>query len=338
MVQNAVESKPVKEKIKIDLSVIVPCYNEAKVIHLLQARLLEALGGLTCGWEVILVDDGSRDETLAMLAGMAAADPRFKVLSFSRNFGHQAAVCAGLDAAGGQAVGVIDADLQDPPEILLQCWRQITQGADVAYAVRRKRKEALWKRMCYKLFYRVLHALSDVVIPVDSGDFCVMSRRVVEAIKDLPERNLFMRGMRAWVGFKQVAVEYERPARAAGETKYSFRRLIRLASDGLFSFSVVPLRLATYAGLLAVAFSLLYAVFTMVWRIAGFHFMGHMARDLPGWATLITGMLFLHGIELLILGIIGEYIGRLYTETKQRPRYILQARIGFAAPQPPKDH
>jgi dolichol-phosphate mannosyltransferase len=324
------ETNAVKRKHKIDLSVIVPCYNEAKVIPMLKARLLGALGGLESSWEVILVDDGSSDETLEMLGDLAAADPRFKVLSFSRNFGHQAAVCAGLDAANGLAVGVIDADLQDPPEILLQCWQQVKQGADVAFAVRRKRKEALWKRLCYKMFYRLLHALSDVVIPVDSGDFCVMSRRVVEAIKDLPERNLFMRGMRAWVGFKQVAVEYERPARAAGETKYSLRRLIRLASDGLFSFSVVPLRLATYAGLMAVVFSLFYAVFTMIWRIAGFHFMGHMARDLPGWSTLITAMLFLHGIELLILGIMGEYIGRLYTETKQRPRYILQTRIGFA--------
>jgi dolichol-phosphate mannosyltransferase len=318
-----------KKTAKIDLSVVVPCFNETAVLPLLVARLNDTLGKKELSWEVLLVDDGSTDETLRLFCEIAAADSRFKVLSFSRNFGHQSAVYAGLEAASGLAVGVIDADLQDPPEILLQCWQAVKQGADVAYAVRRKRKEALWKRVAYKLFYRLLHAFSDVVIPMDSGDFCVMSRRVVDMVINLPERNIFMRGLRAWVGFKQVAVEYERPARAAGETKYSLQRLIRLAADGLFSFSVAPLRLATYAGLVVVALSLVYEVFTMAWWIGGFRFMGHVAQDLPGWTTLICGMFFLHGIELLILGVIGEYIGRIYTETKQRPRYIVQRKFGF---------
>jgi dolichol-phosphate mannosyltransferase len=318
-----------KKAAKFDLSVVVPCFNEARVLPLLIARLNNTLGKMEISWEVLLVDDGSNDETFHLLCEIAAADSRFKVLSFSRNFGHQSAVCAGMEAASGLAVGIMDADLQDPPEILLQCWQQVKQGADVAYAVRLKRKETLWKRVSYKLFYRLLHALSDVVIPMDSGDFCVMSRRAVDMIMNMPERNIFIRGMRAWVGFKQVAVEYERPPRAAGEPKYSLQRLIRLAADGLFSFSVAPLRLATYAGFITVALSLIYGVFTMVWRICGFRFMGHTAYELPGWTTLITGILFLHGIELLILGVIGEYIGRIYTEAKQRPRFIVQRKIGF---------
>jgi dolichol-phosphate mannosyltransferase len=321
-----------KNTSRIDLSIVVPCFNEVKVLPLLVARLNDTLGKREQSWEVLLVDDGSTDETLHLLCEIAAGDSRFKVLAFSRNFGHQCAICAGLEAAIGLAVGVIDADLQDPPEILLQCWRAVQQGADVAYAVRRKRKEVLWKRVAYKLFYRLLHTLSDVGIPMDSGDFCVMSRRVVDMLIKFPERNIFMRGLRAWVGFKQVAVEYDRPPRAAGEPKYSVRRLLHLAIDGLFSFSVSPLRLATYAGLLTVGLSLIYGIFTLVWRIAGFRFMGHTAGELPGWTTLITGLLFLHGIELLILGVIGEYIGRIYTEAKQRPRYIVQQKIGFEKP------
>lgn len=308
---------------------MVPCFNEAKVLPLLVSSLKGNLEKTEQSWEVLLVDDGSTDETLSMLCEVTKTDPRFKALSFSRNFGHQSAVFAGMEAARGLAVGVIDADLQDPPEILLKCWQAVKQGADVAYAVRRKRKEPLWKRTSYKLFYRILRALSDVPIPVDSGDFCVMSRRVVDTVISLPERNIFMRGLRAWVGFKQVPIEYERPARAAGEPKYSLSRLIRLATDGLFSFSVAPLRLATYAGLVTVALSLIYGVFTIVWRIGGFRMMGHRPQELPGWTTLITGILFLHGIELLILGVIGEYIGRIYAEAKQRPRYIVQQRIGF---------
>jgi polyisoprenyl-phosphate glycosyltransferase len=314
---------------KNDLSVVVPCFNEGKVLPLLVAKLNDTLGKTQLTWEVLFVDDGSTDETLRLLCEIATADSRFKVLSFSRNFGHQSAVCAGLEAASGSAIGVMDSDLQDPPEILLQCWQQVKEGADVAYAVRRKRKEILWKRVSYKLFYRVLNAFADVEIPMDSGDFCVMSRRAVDMVMNLPERNIFLRGLRAWVGFKQVAVEYDRPARVAGESKYSFLRLVRLAADGLFSFSLAPLRLAIYAGLVVMTLSLFYGVFTVAWRIIGFRFMGHVAQDLPGWATLVTGLLFLQGIQLIIMGIIGEYIGRIYTETKGRPRYIVQSRIGF---------
>lgn len=284
---------------------------------------------LKLSWEVIFVDDGSTDETLRLLSEVALSDSRFKVLSFSRNFGHQAAVYAGLEASSGMAVGVIDADLQDPPEVLLQCLEQVQAGADVAYGVRLKRKETLWKRAAYKAFYRLLQALSDVAIPLDSGDFCVMSRRVVNVLVNLPERNVFMRGLRAWAGFKQVAVEYERAPRAAGESKYSLGRLIKLATDGIFSFSVAPLRLATYAGLIVVVLSLVYGLFTIIWRIVGFQFMGHAAQELPGWTTLVSGMLFLHGIELLILGVVGEYVGRIYAEAKQRPRYVLKDKIGF---------
>jgi polyisoprenyl-phosphate glycosyltransferase len=311
------------------ISIVVPCYNEADVLPLLRKRLSNALQPLSLNWEAIFVDDGSSDATFEILSQMHREDSRFKVLSFSRNFGHQAAILAGLHATEGNMVAVIDADLQDPPEILSTCVDLSAKGYDVVYAVRRKRKEGLFKRGAYKLFYRLLDRLSDVPIPLDSGDFCLMRRRVVDVIKEMPESNLFLRGLRAWTGYRQISLEYEREARAAGDTKYPFSKLCRLAADGILSFSIVPLRCATYFGFVAMALSLLGMAFVVLWRLSGFAFMGHRAQELPGWTAVVGALLFVSGVQLLMLGVIGEYIGRIYHEVKRRPRWVVKSQLGL---------
>jgi dolichol-phosphate mannosyltransferase len=275
------------------------------------------------------VDDGSHDDTFKQLAAMHAADARFKVLSFSRNFGHQTAVFAGLAHAWGDFVAVMDADLQDPPEFLLKCLDKLKEGYDVVYAVRRKRKESIVKKMCYSAFYRLLKNIAEVEIPLDSADFCVMRQRVVAVLRDMRERNMFVRGLRAWSGFRQIGIEYERDARAAGETKYPFTKLVRLAMDGLFAFSPVPLRLAAYVGFGSLAMAVLATAFLIVWKIADFRILGHYPSEVPGWTSLVCLMLFLNGIQFLILGVMGEFIGRIYNETKQRPRWIIRETLGI---------
>ena len=311
------------------LSLVIPCYNESTVLPLLRERLVQSLAQLGLTWEVILVDDGSRDDTFAQLVAMHAVDPRFKALSFSRNFGHQTAVFAGLNHAGGDFVAVLDADLQDPPEFLVTCLAKLNEGFDVVYAVRRARKENIFKRVCYAAFYRLLKSIAEVEIPLDSGDFCVMTRRVVTVLKRMPERNIFVRGLRAWSGFRQTGIEYNRAARAAGETKYPFRKLLRLAFDGVSAFSPLPLRLATYLGFCTLGVSALVVLFVVTWKLAGFKFMGHYASDVPGWTSMVCVILFLGGIQFLILGVMGEYIGRIYNEVKQRPRWIIREAVGL---------
>lgn len=313
----------------VDLSVIVPCYNEDEVLPLLKDRLGRWLNQQGLSWEVILVDDGSSDRSFEHLAAMHAEDGRFKVIGLSRNFGHQAAIAAGLRAARGEAVAVMDADLQDPPELLGRCLDKVRDGFDVVYAVRRKRKESLLKRVAYRAYYRILSLVADTTIAVDSGDFCVMTRRVVAVMSRLPERNLFVRGMRSWAGFRQIGIEYDRDARAAGRTKYSFVRLLRLAADGVFAFSLVPLRLATFAGLFIVIGCVIAGCLVVAWRLAGVRFMGHTAAELPGWAAIILVGLLLGAGQLLVLGLIGEYIGRIYAEVKRRPRWVVREALGL---------
>lgn len=310
------------------LSVVIPCYNEAEVLPLLHDRLLQSLEKWGGSWEVVLVDDGSSDSTFEQLCVMHGRDSRFKAIALSRNFGHQAALSAGLAHATGEAVAIIDADLQDPPEILTVCVAKLREGFDVVYAVRRQRKENFLKRVAYALFYRLLKRVAEVEIPLDSGDFCVMSRRFADVLRQFPERNMFLRGLRAWSGFRQTGVEYERNARAAGQTKYPFVKLLRLAMDGVFAFSTVPLRLATILGFAAVVFSLCAGLFIVGWRIAGFRFMGHTAQELPGWAAVVGVALFFGGIQLVLLGIMGEYLGRIYTEVKHRPRWVVRQALG----------
>jgi len=312
-----------------ELSLVIPCYNEAEVLPVLKARLLQSLNSLGLSWEVIFVDDGSRDSTCEQLGLMHHDEPRFKVVSFSRNFGHQLAVYAGLAYATGRAVGMMVADLQDPPEIFAQCLNKLREGYDVVYAVRKKRKENAAKRAAYALFYRFLRFVAEVDIPLDSGDFCLMSQRVVKVLRRMPERNVFVRGLRAWAGFRQIGLEYERDPRAAGETKYPFKRLLRLTTDGVFAFSTLPLKLATYVGYGALCVSVLFGVVILAWRICGFRLMGHTASELPGWTAVAGGMLFIAGVQFLILGCMGEYIGRIYTEVKKRPRWIVRETLGM---------
>jgi glycosyltransferase involved in cell wall biosynthesis len=313
-----------------ELSLVIPCYNESAVLPLLRERLLQSLPSTGAGWEVILVDDGSHDDTFKQLTAMHAADARFKVLSFSRNFGHQTAVFAGLSHASGDFVAVMDADLQDPPEFLLKCVEKLKEGYDVVYAVRRQRKENPLKKVCYSAFYRLLKSISEVEIPLDAGDFCVMRQRVVGVLREMPERNMFVRGLRAWSGFRQIGMEYERAARAAGETKYPFNKLVRLAMDGVFAFSPLPLRLAAYVGFGSLVVALMATIFLIIWKILGFRMLGHYPSEVPGWTSLVCLMLFLNGVQFLILGVMGEFIGRIYNETKQRPRWIVRESLGLA--------
>jgi glycosyltransferase involved in cell wall biosynthesis len=300
------------------------------VLPLLRERLACSLSQIGADWEVILVDDGSRDETFALMAAMHAEDSRFKVLSFSRNFGHQTAVFAGLSHASGNFVAVMDADLQDPPEFISVCLDKLRAGHDVVYAVRRQRKENWFKRICYSLFYRLLKSVAEVDIPLDAGDFCLMRQEVVAVLRQMPERNIFVRGLRAWSGFRQVGVEYNRDARAAGETKYPFGKLARLAMDGVFAFSPLPLRMAAYFGFASLALSVMATAFIATWKIFGFSLFGYSPSAVPGWTSLVCLILFLNGIQFLILGIIGEFIGRIYNETKQRPRWIIRKALGIA--------
>jgi dolichol-phosphate mannosyltransferase len=325
------KSPDVKEGLRSHLlTLIIPCFNEAAVLPLLRERVLQSLDNLSIPWEVIFVDDGSDDGTYNELVKTHRVDTRFKVLGLSRNFGHQAAISAGLAHASGTVVAIIDADLQDPPELLGDCLGLLNQGYDVVYAVRRKRKENLLKRAAYALFYRFFRVAAEIEVPLDSGDFCMINRQVVNVLLSMPERNIFLRGMRAWAGFRQIALEYERDPRAAGETKYSFNKLFRLAADGIFSFSTMPLRLATGFGLCTVAFCGPITLFILLWRILGFQFMGHTAEQLPGWAGLAFVLFSFGGLQLFLMGVIGEYVGRIYKEVKRRPRYVIQSRLGLA--------
>jgi dolichol-phosphate mannosyltransferase len=307
--------KPRLEAVK--LSLVIPIFNEAAVFDLLIRRLREVLPLLPTPTEVILVNDGSSDSTGALIRELCRQDEHFVGVHLTRNFGHQMAVCAGLDLARGEAVAVLDGDLQDPPEILPKFYAKLQEGYDVVYAIRQQRKETLPKRLMYWLFYRLLAALTPIEIPLDSGDFSIMSRRVVEALKTMPERRRFVRGMRSYVGFRQTGVAYERQERAGGQSKYTFRKLLLLATDGIFTFSEIPLRLATMAGLFTAGLSILYGVILLILRIFN-------DFDLPGFATLAIGLFFLGGVQLICLGILGEYIGRIHHEVKQRPPYIIE--------------
>lgn len=300
------------------VSFAIPVFNEEELIDLLVSRLRGVLDSTPGGpHEVVIVDDGSTDSTLERLHRATRDDPRFVIVSLARNFGHQAAITAGLETATGDVVLVIDGDLQDPPESLprfLEKWRD---GYDVVYAIRTKRKEGILLRTAYFLFYRLILSLSSVRLPLDSGDFSLLTREVVDTINSLPERNRYVRGLRSWVGFRQIGLEIERSARAAGEAKYNLRRLIQLALDGIFSFSVAPLRAASLLGALAVALSSIYAGYALVARFL-------LDRSPQGFTALIFAIVFLSGVQLLFLGVLGEYLGRIYHEVKQRPNYVVR--------------
>jgi glycosyltransferase involved in cell wall biosynthesis len=307
------------------ISIVIPIYNEEENIFQLQKRLVEASPLWKEDFEIIFVDDGSNDDSLKMMREAAKKDAHFRIIKLSRNFGHQAAISAGIRKAKGDAVIVMDGDLQDPPEELPRFLEQWRNGYHVVYAIRKKRKEAFYKRWAYALFYRILAKISNIDIPLDSGDFCVMDKKVVKVLNDeMIEQNRFVRGLRAYAGFRQIGVEYDRAERAAGEVKYTFRKLVKLAFDGLFDFSTFPLRMASYLGLIVSFFSFLIGIFFIIHRIFNFKVLGYSPKDVPGTASLAVGIFFLGGITLIILGIIGEYVGRIYFEVKKRPFYIIE--------------
>ena len=312
----------------ISLSIVMPCFNEGKVIRETHGRLtsvLEQISGFA--YEVIYVDDGSVDDTLDILRDLQSSDQRVRVVSLSRNFGHQIAVTAGLRSALGDVVGIMDADLQDPPEVLPEMLERWHGGAEVVYGVRTVREgETAFKRWTSAIFYRFLASLSEISIPLDTGDFRLMDRKVVDAFLEMPERDRFVRGMVAWIGFRQEPVRYRRLARVAGESKYPFGKMLRTAVGAVLSFSPAPLRLMLWWGFAAsglalagIAYALVVRLFTDAW--------------VSGWALTFITILFFGGMQLAALGLIGEYLARIYAETKRRPLYLVKERLGFDSPE-----
>ncbi len=304
------------------LSVVVPVFNEESNVDLLYQRLAGALSRLG-EVEYIFVNDGSQDETLAKVKALRDRDASVKYLSFSRNFGHQVAVTAGLDAARGQAVVIIDADLQDPPEVIPELYQKFQEGFDVVYAVRSQRKgESFLKKFTAKVFYRLLRFLTGFSIPVDVGDFRLMSRRAVDVFNHLRERHRYVRGMVSWLGFKQTGVSYVRDPRHSGETKYTLGKMFKLATDGITSFSNVPLQFAGHLGFWISGASLLYILYIVGMKL-------FTDKPVIGWASTMTAIIFFGGIQMMTLGVIGEYIGRISDEVKQRPIYIIAETGGI---------
>ncbi len=305
-------------------SLIIPIYNEEENIGELYRRVGSVMDRLDESVELIFINDGSQDHSLKLIRELQEKDDRICYLSLGRNFGHQIAVTAGLNFAKGQAVIILDADLQDPPELipdLLEKWRQ---GYQVIYAQRTKRKKEGWfKRFTAYVFYRLLQQLADVDIPTDTGDFCLMDRRVVDLLNSMPEQNRYIRGLRSWVGFRQTAIQFERDPRFAGEVKYTFRKSFTLAINSLVSFSKVPLRLSTYLGLFSAFLAALMALLVLYWRLYQPH------SPLTGFAAIMIAILFLGSVQLVCIGILGEYIGRIYEEVKGRPLYTLAEVSGF---------
>lgn len=307
---------------KPSLGLIIPCYNEQDVLPSLITEIdrFVSSAGLDCS--VLFVDDGSRDQTGQLLEAACREHPHYAMISFSRNFGHQTAVSAGMHYIRGDVVAVLDADLQDPPQVILRMIDLWREGYDVVYGVRTNRKEGFLLRLAYSIFYRLLKRMANIEMPLDAGDFSLMDRRVVDFINRMPEHNRFVRGLRGWVGFKQTGLPYERAARHAGSPKYNVRRLTKLAIDGFVSFSTVPLKLATWVGMLTSALGFLLAL----WAIGSALLLQKVP---PGWASLAVMLLFFGGIQLTVLGIIGEYVGRIFEEVKNRPHYLVARSAGW---------
>jgi dolichol-phosphate mannosyltransferase len=307
------------------ISVIVPIFNEEAVIPELHRRLSAVLTSLAETYEIVYVNDGSRDGSLAQLQGLTAQDRHVRLVDLSRNFGHQIAITAGMDYTKGDAVVVIDADLQDPPEVIPELIAKWREGYDVVYAVREQRQgESLFKRATAAGFYRLISLITNVDIPIDTGDFRLMSRTAIEGLKRVREKNRFVRGLVAWLGFKQTGVKFVRHERYAGVTKYPLKKMLKFAFDGITSFSYLPLQLATYLGFFVSGLSFLAILYVLYLRF-------FTAATIIGWASLMMAMLFLGGVQLITIGIIGEYVGRIYDEVKGRPLYLTQQVLGFEA-------
>jgi glycosyltransferase involved in cell wall biosynthesis len=312
-----------RPKKQLLLSVVVPVYNEEEVIPLTHQRIVDVLGGGSeLDLEVVYVDDGSHDRTPVLLGNIAKADRRVCVVIFSRNFGHQAAVTAGLRQAAGDIVAIIDADLQDPVELIPEMIAKWREGFSVVYGARRSRQESRPKVLAYSFFYRLLARISEIPMPRDSGDFCLLDRSVVEALNQLPEKNRFVRGLRAWYGGRQIGIPYDRPLRAAGAPSYSFKKLMNLAFDGIFNFSVMPLRLVFWLGLGSSILAICGLLFFLAHRIFAFQLFGYSPADVPGFTSIILSIFLISGVQLLSIGVLGEYLGRIYLEVKNRPAYV----------------
>ncbi|MFH0802244.1 MAG: glycosyltransferase family 2 protein [bacterium] len=304
-------------------SVVVPVFNEEESIETTYSRLKGVMDSLGESYEILFVNDGSRDRSAGILRDFCRRDRRVKLLDFSRNFGHQIAISAGMDSASGEAVVVIDADLQDPPEVIPLMVEKWKEGYEVVYGRRARRKgESLFKRWTASLFYRLLRAITSIEIPVDVGDFRLIDRKVCEALKSIREKNRFVRGLVSWVGFRQTSVEFVREKRLAGTTKYPLGKMIKFAVDGITSFSTKPLKIATYLGFIISGASFIYFVAILYQKL-------FTNTTVPGWASLMALNLFFNGVILIILGILGEYIGRIYDETKNRPLYVVREKVGF---------
>jgi glycosyltransferase involved in cell wall biosynthesis len=305
------------------LTLVIPMHDEVAVLDVLFQRLDETVGQLGLALEIVCVDDGSRDDTWARMAARAESDPRLRLVGLSRNFGKEAALTAGLDVATGDLVVPLDADLQDPPELIAEFVTLWEQGYDVVYGVRSDRSsDTVAKRITANAFYRLFNLVAEREIPASTGDFRLMDRKVVEALKALPERNRFMKGLFAWVGFRQVGVPYVRPERVAGTSSFPYARLFRFALDGMTSFSTAPLRVWTLVGVGAAAVALLAAAAIVVRVLV-------VGRDVPGYASLMVVILFAFALQMIALGVLGEYIGRMYQEVKGRPIYLIRDRVGF---------
>ena len=304
------------------ISIIAPAYNEYENLNFFYQRMKTVLNEITENWEIVFINDGSKDETLKELIRLNSIDERNKIIDFSRNFGHQIAVKTGLSHCTGDYVAIIDDDLQDPPSLLPMFFKYLDEGHDVAYGVRKKRKENVFKKFSYNSFYRILKRLSDTDIPLDSGDFCVMKKHVVDNMLKLQEKNPFLRGIRAWVGFKQIGVEYERAARFDGQSGYTFKKLMKIAMDGIFSFSSVPIRIITWLGFIGLLFAIVYSAIVIYESFVN-------QIDVKGFASLAIIILFFGSLTLICLGIIGEYIVRIYDEVRNRPYTVIERTINL---------
>ena len=303
---------------KVTYSIVAPIYNEKENLPELYRRVKEVMESTGESWELVLVDDGSTDGSTEIIRALAKEDERVRPVIFARNFGHQIAITAGWDYARGDAVVIIDADLQDPPEVILEMAKKWKEGYEVVYAVRAEREGESWfKLWTASLFYRIIYRITDVKIPLDTGDFRLMDRKVVNVLKQMRERHRFPRGMSAWVGFNQVGVEYKRAARVAGETKYPFRKMLRLAINAITGFSYFPLQVATYVGFFCAGIAAIAIPIVIYMRVTG-------SQAFFGQATTLIAVLFLGGVQLICVGILGEYIGRLYDEAKGRPLYVVR--------------
>ena len=303
-------------------SIVIPIHDEQESLQELHRRLVDVFPLLDGDVEVLFVDDGSTDLSYPVMLELHSRDPRFKVIQLARNFGHQLAITAGIELARGDAVAVMDGDLQHPPELLPELAKRWREGYDVVYGEMTERPEGWLKRMTARLYYRVLRRLASVEIPAAAGDFRLADRRVVEAFRAMPERNRFVRGMFAWLGFRQIAVAYSAPERFAGSSKYTLRRMIRLATDGLVSFSTAPLRLALNLGFVVSGIAFLFGIATLITKFAG-------TLLVPGWLTIVLVTSFIGGIQLIVIGVVGEYVGRIYDEVKARPLYLIRELHGF---------